>query len=86
MEGAVDFAHYIQYVCNVTVPRASNKVLLFLPTFSSLMGTTDDNIDKFITPVHCDNSGRVLYQRISIPVGVIIHLKAQRFELDDRNK
>ena len=50
------------------------------------MRTTDDDIDKFIAAVHGANSGRAFFQRISIPVGVIMHLKALRFELDGRNK
>ena len=55
------------------------------PTFSFIVGTTDYGIDKFITAVHGENYGRSLSQRISIPVGVIMHLNALRFELDDRN-
>ena len=54
--------------------------------FSSIMGTTYDNINKFVTSVHGANSGRALAQSISIPVGVIMHLNVLRFELDDRNK
>ena len=50
------------------------------------MGTTDDDIDKFITAVHGAKYVRALAQSVYIPVGVIIHLKSLCFELDDRNK
>ena len=53
---------------------------------TSLVVTTDDDIDKFIATVHGENSGRALAQMISIPVGVIMHLKALCFELKNRNK
>ena len=52
MDDALAFAHFIQHVCNVNVACASNEILSFLPTFSSLMGTIDNDIDKFITAVH----------------------------------
>ena len=64
----------------------SNKILSFLPKFSSLIGTTDDEIDKFITYVHGKKSGRALAQRITITSSVNMNLKVLRFELDDRNK
>ena len=57
-----------------------------MPTFISLAGIIDDDIDKFTTAVHGTNSGRTIAQSIYIPVVVIMHLKALRFELDDRNK
>ena len=50
------------------------------------MGDTDDDIYKFITAAHGAKSGRALAKRIFIPLGVIMHLKALRFELDDTNK
>ena len=59
---------------------------MFLPTFSSLAGTTDDKIDKFITTVRGKNYGRALAQMISVPVGGIMHLKVLHFELDERNR
>ena len=56
------------------------------PYFSSLMGTKDDEIDKFITYVHGKKSGRALAQRITITSSVNMNLNALRFELGDRNK
>ena len=50
------------------------------------METTYDDIDKFITTVYGTNSVRALARSISIPLGVIMHLKALCFELDDRNR
>ena len=50
------------------------------------MGTTHDDIDKFITAVHGANSVRALDQKIFIPVGIIMHVKVLCFELYDRNK
>ena len=79
MDDAVSFAHFIQNVCNVTVAHASNKIISFFPMFRSLMRTTDYDIDKLITNVHVANSVRALAQRIYIPVGVIMHLKALHF-------
>ena len=84
MDDAVAFAHFIWHILNVSVACASNKIISFLPTFTSLVVTTDDDINKFIATVHGENSGRALSQRIYIPVGVIMHLKALHFELDDR--
>ena len=43
------------------------------------MGTSDYEIDKWITDVHGANYVRALAQIISIPVGVIMHLKELRF-------
>ena len=71
---------------NVNVACASNEMLLFFPMLSSIMGTTDDDVDKLTTAVNGKNSVRHISQRISIPVGVIIQLKALCFELYDRNK
>ena len=50
------------------------------------MGRTGDDIDKFVTTVHGKNYVRALSKRNSIPVGVIMHLKALHFRLYDRNK
>ena len=85
MGDAVTSANFIQHVYNVKVSRASNKIISFFPTFSSLVGTTYYDIDAFITAVNGAKSGRALAQIISIPVGVIMHLNALHFELDDRN-
>ena len=80
MYAAVSFEKCIQHVCNVNFSRDSNKILSFFPAFSFLMGTTYDEIDKFITAVHGTNSVRDLDQSIYIPVGVITHLNAPCFE------
>ena len=50
------------------------------------MVTTDDDIDTFITTDRDKKYGWALAQRISIPVGVLMHLKVLHFKLDDRNK
>ena len=84
MNDAVSFAHFIQYFFNVNVARVSNKILLFLPTFSSLLGTANDDIDTFITAVRGANSG--CNPRISIPVGVLMHLKVLCFEFYYRKR
>ena len=86
MDYVVAFAHFIQHIFKENVARAGSKILLFFPMFSYLMVTIDDDIDKFIAAVHGTNFGPALAQSISIPVGLIIHLKTLRFELDDRNK
>ena len=80
MGNAVAFAPFIQNICNTNVAHDRKEILYFLPMFSSLMEISDDDIDKFITTVHGANSGRALAQKISIIFGVIIHLKALRFE------
>ena len=80
IDNAVAFAPVIQNVCNANVAHDRKEIFYFLPMFSSLMEISDDDIDKFITTVHGANSGRGLAQKISILFGVIIHLKALRFE------
>ena len=50
------------------------------------MGTANCDIDKFITAIYGANSGRALSQNISIPVGIVMHLKVLCFELYYRNK
>ena len=50
------------------------------------MVTMDDEIDKFVTAIYGANYGRALAQRISIPVGVVMHLKELCFKFDYRNK
>ena len=50
------------------------------------MGTTNDDIDEFITDIHCVNSVGALDQSISIPVGIVMHLKSLHFEFYARNK
>ena len=86
MDYVVAFVHFIQHILNVNIDCANNKIISFFTTFSSLMGTTDDDIDKFVTTVHGVKSGRDIPHRIFIPVDVIMHLKNLHSELDDRNK
>ena len=50
------------------------------------MVTIDDDVDTFVTTDHGEKYGWALAQRISIPVGVLMHLKVLHFKLDDRNK
>ena len=79
MYDAVAFDYFVYQIFNVKVFRDSNDIISLLPTFSSIVGTTDYYIDKFVTAVDGANFGRALAQRNSIPVGVLILIKAVFF-------
>ena len=71
---------------NINTPRVHLEVITFIPTFRALMGTRDNEIDEFVKNVHDTNSARTAQNRILISNGLIIALKAVKFELEDRRK
>ena len=86
MDDPVIFLNYLTNTCNVTVPRAQNKILGFLPDFRALLNTPESQIDEFVKNTHSSNSARAANARILVPSGAIILLKSLRFELEDRRK
>ena len=80
------FLNFLTNTCNVTVPRAQNEILGFLPDFRALLNTPESQIDEFVKNTHSSNSARAANARILVPSGAIILLKSLRFELEDRRK
>ena len=62
------------------------EIITFIPTFCALMGTRDDEIDELVKNVHGTNSARTAQNRILISNGLIMALKAVKFELEDCQK
>ena len=86
MDDPVIFLNFVNNIFSVTVARARNEVLGFMPTFRALMTTPESQIDEFVKNTHSSNSARAANAKILIPSGAIIRLKSIRFELEDRRK
>ena len=84
MDDNILFQTFITNVARVTVPRARNEILQFLPNFRSLLGTSEKEIDNFVKSTHSSNSARANNARILIPTTATLALKAVLFELKDR--
>ena len=78
------FEAFLANVAGVTVDRARNEILQFIPTFTALLGTSEREIDNFVKSTHSSNSARAANSRILIPTTAVITLKAILFELKDR--
>ena len=68
----------------VTVPRARNAILDFVPTLNDLLSLSDDEIASFVTTIHSSNSARGNNAKILISPNVTLSLQALLFELKDR--
>ena len=71
MDDPVIFLNYLTNTCNVTVPRAQNKILGFLPDFRALLNTPESQINEFVKNTHSSNSARAANARILVPSGAI---------------
>ena len=80
------FHRFITEVADVTQNNAITAIQAFTPTFSDLLSTSDEEIEKFVTTTHGANSGRAAADRIVIPPNAISALQAMLFELKDRQK
>ena len=83
MDNPAPFNHFIVTVLGVGIPRNQNAIRDFVSTFGGLLGTSEDELDSFITGIHSSNSGRTAAQKITIPPHVHIGLKSILFELKD---
>ena len=86
MDDPVIFLNFANNICNVTVARAKNKILGFIPNFRALMTTSDSQIDEFVKNKHSSNSARWANAKILIPSGTIMRLKSIQFKLEDKRK
>ena len=78
------FNDFIQNVMGINTLRVRNVITNFVPTFSNLLTTTDDEIATFVSTTHSSNSARGNTQKILIPSNVSVSLQAMLFELKDR--
>ena len=85
MEDPVIFLNFVNNICNVTVARARNKILGFIPNFRVLMTTPESQNDE-LKNTHSSNSAQGANAKILIPSDAIIYLKSIQFELEDRRK
>ena len=86
MNNPACLTRYIQQVAGVTNNIASDAIEAFVPTFSALLGTTDEDIEKFVSTTHSANSGRATADRVVIPASAISALQTMLFELKDRQR
>ena len=84
MDNPAIFDTFLQNVLGVTLVRTRKLITEFTPTFGSLLGITDDDIDTFSKEAHSSNSARTATQRIMISSTVTQGLKSIVFELKDR--
>ena len=79
------FTNFITNVVGVTQARARNAITNFIPTFTVLLSTTDEEITNFISSTHSSNSARANNAKILLPSNVAISLQAMLFKLKDRD-
>ena len=70
------FEAFLAKVAGVTVDRARDEILQFIPTFTALLSTSEKEIDNFVKSTHSSNSARAANSRILIPTTAVITLKA----------
>lgn len=80
------FATFLQDHCGLENQAARGEIISFIVSFQALLGTTDEELDTFVKSTHDTNSARHHTQRILIPPGAVIKLKALLFELKDRER
>ena len=84
MDDSAVFCDFLITHCGIAEGRHLNELLTFVDTFRGLLGTSDDEIDKFVKNTHSTNSARTINYRILIPTGTVIKMKSLLFELKDR--
>ena len=78
------FANFIGNIINVMTAWTRNAITKFIPTFTVLLSTTDEEITTFVTSTHSSNSARVVNNKILISLNVVISLQSMLFELKAR--
>ena len=84
MNDIVIFNDFVQNVLGETVARTRNAIVAFVPSFETLLNTTDAEIETFVSNTHSGNSGRAANAKIIISPSTVIGLQSIRFELKDR--
>ena len=84
MDDSAVFCDFLITHCGIAEGRHLNELLTFVDTFRGLLGTSDDEIDKFVKNTDSTNSARTINYRILIPTGTVIKMKSLLFELKDR--
>lgn len=79
------FLNFLTNVAGFTNAWPRNEFLQFADTFQALLGTSEKELDSFVKNTHSANSARANNQKILIPPGSVITLKALLFELKDRD-
>jgi hypothetical protein len=80
------FQTFLQQRALVTVARARNAIISFIPTFEALLHTSEDEINDFVKSVHAANTALTNNNKIYISPSSIITILAVLFELKDREK
>ena len=84
MDDTALFQTFLQTVAGVTVARARNEIIQFVPNFRALLGSSEKEIDSFVKTTHSANSARNGNVKILIPTSTVLAMKAVLFELKDR--
>ena len=84
MDNPALFSAFLINVAGLTAARPRNEFLQFADTFRALLGTSEKELDSFVKNTHSSNSARANNQKVLIPPGSVITLKAVLFELKDR--
>ena len=84
MDDPALFTAFLTNVAGITNARSRNEMQSFTATFRMLLSSSENEIDSFVKNTHAANSARANNQRILIPTGAVLALKALLFELKDR--
>ena len=77
------FENFLSTQCGLTVNRTRYETVGFVNSFTTLIDTSDMDIDDFVKITHTTNSARPENGKITIPKSAIFALKTLRFELED---
>ena len=86
MDDPAIFQQFLMNNGRLTVPRAQQELLGFINTFETLLTTTDEEIDSFMSTSHASNNAHSTNNKIIKPIGKILSSKAVLFELKDRER
>ena len=84
MDDLLVFENFLSTQCGLTVNRARDETVEFIHSFTTLLYTSDAEIDNFVKSTHATNSARPENGKVMIPIFVIFDFKALRFKLEDR--
>ena len=84
MDDPAVFLDFLENTLSITPPRVVQEIISYVDTFESLLQTSADEFDDFVTRTHSSNSARAPNAKILIPNTAIISINALMFELKDR--
>ena len=72
--------------CGLTDNCVRDETVRFINSFTTLLSTSNADINDFIKITHATNSSRPANGKSLIPASEIVGLKALIFELEDRSR